>query len=88
MSTSTTRAQKARNKRILKANPVCHICGQAIDLTLRTPHPDSGEVDHKVPRARGGTDDLTNLASSHRRCNAAKSANPYAPIIRRSGALR
>lgn len=32
------------------------------------------EVDHKVPRARGGTNDMTNLWTLCKRCNRHKSA--------------
>ena len=51
----------------------CGICNQPIDYSLRTPHPDSFEVDHIIPRNRGGTDALDNKQAAHRRCNRAKS---------------
>ena len=35
-------------------------------------HPDAPEVDHIVPKSRGGTDDEANLRCAHRRCNQKK----------------
>jgi 5-methylcytosine-specific restriction endonuclease McrA len=67
---------------------VCHICGKAIDLAVRWPDPESGVVDHHVPVARGGTDQLSNLAGAHNRCNLAKGDRDHAAaIIRWSGVL-
>ena len=72
---------------IRRARPACHICGEAIDYDL--PYLDPGEfvVDHIVPRAKGGADDLSNKAAAHRACNRAKGARDHAPIVRRSGSL-
>jgi 5-methylcytosine-specific restriction endonuclease McrA len=89
MRKGASRAEPARNKRILKANPVCHICGQAIDLTVRWPDPMSGVFDHVLAVARGGTDQLSDLAAAHNHCNLDKGDRAHAAaIIRRSGALR
>ena len=50
--------------RVLRASDVCHICGQ----------PGADSVDHVIPRARGGTDDPSNLRPAHMfPCNRAKS---------------
>ena len=72
---------------IRRGRPACHICGLPIDYDL--PYLDPGEfvVDHIVPLAKGGADDLSNKAAAHRACNAAKGARHHAPIIRRSGSL-
>lgn len=81
------RKRQERNRRILGASDVCHICG----------HPGSDEVDHVVALARGGSDtDPSNLRPAHgakpcdtcgRQCNRSKGAKPFAPIIRRSSSL-
>jgi HNH endonuclease. len=71
--------------RATKAN--CHICGEPIDYTLRTPDPMSFEVDHVIPLAKGGADNITNKAAAHRACNSKKRARLIAPIVRRSGSL-
>ena len=52
---------------IRRTKPPCGICGGDIDYTLRTPHPDSFEVDHIVPLSKGGTDELANKQAAHRR---------------------
>ena len=44
---NNTRQTRERNKRILAASDVCHICGE----------PGADAVDHVIPLARGGTDD-------------------------------
>ncbi len=46
----------------------CFICGKAIDLAL-----DKVEVDHVIPRAKGGKDDENNYAATHEVCNRNKS---------------
>lgn len=65
------RARQDRNRRILKASDVCHICG----------HAGADAVDHVVPLARGGTEHPSNLLPAHhdvscstcgRRCNRDK----------------
>jgi 5-methylcytosine-specific restriction protein A len=49
---------------VLRGSTVCSMCGQ----------PGADEVDHIVPRSRGGSDDLTNLRPVHRACHASKSS--------------
>jgi len=55
--------QKLR-KSILKRDPVCAICKRAW----------SEEVDHCIPKARGGSDDESNLQGVCRSCHAEKTA--------------
>lgn len=45
---------------------VCHLCGM----------PGANSIDHLVPRAAGGTDDLDNLRPAHSRCNSSRGATP------------
>lgn len=40
---------------------------------------DDVQVDHIVPRARGGSDDVSNLQAVHARCNARKGARDSLP---------
>lgn len=51
---------------------VCGICRCAIDVTLAVNHPLALTIDHVVPLAAGGTDDLVNLQPAHRQCNVEK----------------
>ena len=72
-----------RKKTLLKNNPVCWICGEAIDLTLKYPDPMSGTLDHITPVSRGGTDFASNLKPAHARCNIKrqdKDATEVAPL--------
>lgn len=44
-------------------------------------------VDHVVPLARGGKDEIANKRAAHRSCNGTKGDKLEAPIIKRSGSL-
>lgn len=62
------------NKKIILATQsICGICGQPVDKSLKYPHPLSPTVDHIIPCAKGGSDDLDNLQLAHRKCNRDKS---------------
>ena len=68
---ANSRAIRDRNRRILAASDVCHICGE----------PGADAVDHVIPYVRGGTDDPWNLKPAHHnvansngiKCNRVKS---------------
>lgn len=59
---STTRWRKLRAYVIARDRGICHLCSQ----------PGANSCDHIIPLARGGTDDLWNLAAAHLGCNSAK----------------
>jgi 5-methylcytosine-specific restriction endonuclease McrA len=50
----------------------CGICMEAVDLDLMKPNPLAPSIDHVVPVAFGGTDDLANLQIAHFGCNQRK----------------
>lgn len=52
----------------------CRICGDPVDMSLRSPNLMSPSVDHIVSRADGGSDDPVNLQLAHLTCNLQKSA--------------
>lgn len=70
----------ARQRAINSKDPVCAICHKFIDITLPMKDPETGtwnglavEVDHIVPRVRGGAlYELDNLQLSHSACNRKK----------------
>lgn len=63
-----------KNRKIVLAQEeFCHICGEYVDKELKTPHPGSPEVDHVIPKEKGGRDTLDNLKLAHRKCNRDKS---------------
>lgn len=72
----------ARKRAIATLDPVCAICHKYIDIQLPMKDPITGiwnslavEVDHIVPRARGGAlYELSNLQLSHNICNRRKGA--------------
>lgn len=80
-------ARKQHRAIIARSKPACHICGRAIDYTLRYPDPMCFVVDHVIPVAKGGPDTLDNKRAAHHSCNSKKRARHHAPIVRRSGAL-
>lgn len=60
-------------RRVLAEEHDCWICEQPVDKTLKTPHPDSPEVDEVVPVKDGGSPfDRSNCRLSHRRCNVGR----------------
>ena len=50
----------------------CHLCGRLIVHGLRRWHPLGPSMDHLLPRSRGGTWELHNLAAAHYGCNSAR----------------
>lgn len=75
MSTGRNTATRDRDRAAIKrTKPPCGICEQEIDYTLRSPDPMSFEVDHIIPLARGGLDELANKQAAHRSCNQTKAA--------------
>jgi hypothetical protein len=46
---------------------LCVYCGAQVDMQ-------SGQADHVVPRSRGGSDDISNLATACAPCNQSKGA--------------
>ena len=76
-------AYRQRRTQMLRANPVCWICGEAIDLTLKYPDPMSGTLDHILPVSKGGLDFASNLKPAHAHCNIKrqdKDATEVAPL--------
>lgn len=63
----------ARKRAIASKDPICAICGKWIDVEAPAFSPLAVEVDHIVPRSRGGDMyDLENLQLTHSRCNRRK----------------
>lgn len=66
---------QARKRAIATLDPICAICHKYIDLEAPAFSPIAVEVDHIVPRARGGAlYDLDNLQLTHSQCNRKKGA--------------
>lgn len=73
MSTGRNTATRDRDRRyIARSKPPCGICGEDIDYSLPHLDPMSFVVDHIVPIAKGGPDDLDNKQATHRGCNQLK----------------
>mgnify|MGYP001613332884 CR=1 FL=1 len=72
----------ARKRAIASKDPMCAICHKYIDVQMPMKDPATGrrnglavEVDHIVPRSRGGSlYELDNLQLSHSSCNRKKGA--------------
>lgn len=68
-----TKAHRDRLRRqVARGHPPCHLCHEPIDYSLKSPDPYSFEIDHVIPRSKGGADTVDNLAPAHRRCNREK----------------
>jgi hypothetical protein len=55
------------------ANGQCPLCGLTLSTECDPSHDRHVELDHKLPRSEGGTDDFTNLRAICRKCNGFKS---------------
>lgn len=65
----------ARKRAIASKDPICAICQKYIDVELPAFDPGAVEVDHIVPRSRGGAYyDIDNLQLTHSVCNRKKGA--------------
>lgn len=65
--------RKAHRNFIFEAGDgICGICRKPIDPTIPYGRPDSLVIDHIIPLARGGTNDLVNLRPAHWYCNSRK----------------
>ena len=65
----------ARRRAISSLDAICAICHKPIDLDAPKNTPLAVEVDHIVPRSRGGSlYALENLQLTHHRCNRKKGA--------------
>lgn len=56
----------------------CHICGKPIDLNISRDPKNVGsknslQIDHVIPRTKGGSDEIENLRPAHAFCNKRKS---------------
>ena len=61
--------RKTRLLVIARDNGICHICGLF----------GADSVDHVIPHAKGGTDEMTNLKAAHKACNEKKRASMQKP---------
>ncbi|MGW4102294.1 HNH endonuclease [Streptomyces sp. NPDC004976] len=52
----------------------CHVCGQAVDVSLPYNDRMAPTRDHIVPRRAGGSHDPSNLKLAHRGCNSRRGA--------------
>lgn len=65
----------ARKRAIASLDPMCAICHTYIDIEAPPFSPLSVEVDHIIPRSRGGAlYAIDNLQLSHSKCNRKKGA--------------
>jgi len=53
----------------------CHLCRKPLRLETKHPDPGYASIDHVIPLARGGGNDLANLRLAHLVCNLRKRAN-------------
>lgn len=82
-STRRYKAMRAEFRRKCKArNTPCWRCGKAIGYELPPDHPDSFNVDHKIPKSIRNdlAEDPRNFAASHKFCNESR-GNDTRPTI-------
>jgi 5-methylcytosine-specific restriction protein A len=57
---------------IARDQGICQICGELVVG-------ESGDIDHIVEKAKGGTDALSNLRLLHKRCHSRRTAASSSP---------
>lgn len=57
----------------------CHLCHRKVDMQLSGMAPRGPTIDHLLPLALGGLDELPNVALAHRSCNIRKGATNGPP---------
>lgn len=71
----------------------CYLCELPIPVGLfrgfieKRCHPLALQIDHVLPKAKGGQDDPDNLKPTHAVCNKRKSKNDWSPRLRAESAL-
>lgn len=66
-------ARRDRNRKLVaRGRPPCHLCGNEIDYEASHLEPLAFTIDHIIPLAKGGLDEIDNIAAAHRQCNRAK----------------
>ena len=63
-----------------KDGDLCAVCFEPIDLELSGRDPQGPSVEHLVPRSKGGSDELDNLALSHWGCNQSRGAKDLVDV--------
>lgn len=71
---ATTITSDARQQVWDKGGGNCHYCNVRIMTAWF-------HVDHKVPKCKGGTNDLSNLLATCRKCNVAKGVRTYEDFV-------
>ncbi len=65
-------------KLIKRDGKLCGICGKPLP---KRRHGGNIQIDHVIPRLRGGSDSMNNLRLSHKRCNRERSAPSVGELI-------
>lgn len=60
------------NEVVVRDKGMCQLCGKAVSLKLKHPHPMSASIDHIIPISCGGTHEPRNVQLTHLRCNLLK----------------
>jgi len=69
----STRTKSFRQNIYFRDKGLCGVCGEAILLTDKYPHPQSMTLDHIVPLSAGGAHAKYNIQLAHWICNINKS---------------
>lgn len=59
----------------------CNICLKPVNMSKSGLDPLGPTIDHLLPVSKGGTNDSTNLALAHRRCNTARGNRGHAQLL-------
>lgn len=60
---------------------VCAYCGTEVHRGLPPAHPNAANLDHAIPRSRGGTNELSNLVVACFSCNQNRGCAAHPTIV-------
>ena len=73
-------SNKVKDQARAESNDRCVLCGTK---TTREPGPTSSEIDHAIPKSRGGNNTLENAQNTCRACNRQKGAKTTDEFLNR-----
>lgn len=83
------RSRSMRQMAWQKCEGICFLCGLSMLPEAENGHPLGYTLEHIIPKAKGGTNDLDNLTGSHQYCNNYKQdslmdelPSGYRPVLR------
>jgi len=76
--------EKIKDQARAESGDTCVLCGKDT-IRSKTPHPDRSNIDHSIPKARGGNNTLDNAQNTCQTCNLDKGTQTTEEYLRALG---